>query len=459
MDGKNGAAVHELDAAALRRLITEAGATHVMVGVVDLDGALRAKHLAADKVLAGLERRLSFCDVVLGFDSDDVVYENTSTTGPHTGFPDEPMALAPETARPLPGHRPSYVVLGHYAEPPLADICPRQLLRRVLARAERLGFECVAGFEYEFFLFDETPNGVREKDFRNLRPITPGAFAYSAVRSDVWREVYDDILRTCDEMRMPLEGLHAESGPGVVEAAIGKSGALDAADRAVLFKTFVKSLVQRRGLMATFMSRWSADVPGQGGHIHLSLRRTGGSPAFHDDAARGRMSDVMRRFVAGQQALLPELTAMFAPTVNSYTRLVPGAWAPTTATWGIENRTCALRVVPGSPSSQRVEHRVPGADANPYLALAAAIGSGLWGIEQELEPSEPVAGNAYELHGATALPATLGAAAELFIGSRAAAELFGARFVEHFGRSREWEVQQFRRHVTDWELHRYFEGI
>jgi glutamine synthetase len=169
----------------------------------------------------------------------------------------------------------------------------------------------------------------------------------------------------------------------------------------------------------------------------------------------------MRWFVGGQQALMPELLAMVAPTVNSYTRLVPGYWAPTSATWGVENRTCALRVIQGGPKSQRVEYRIAAADINPYLALAVAIGSGLWGIEHRLEPDEPVAGNAYErkLPAKRQLPSTLTEAAGRLAASKAARELFGAPFVEHFAASREWEEREFRRAVTDWELARYFEII
>jgi glutamine synthetase len=431
-----------------------------MVGLVDLDGTLRAKHLAAAKVLKALDGELRFCDVVLGFDSEDTVYENTRVTGWHTGFPDQPVRVAVESLRPLPGERASYLLLADYAEP-LDVVCPRSTLRRVLARAEAMGFRASAALEYEFFLFEETPHSVRDKDFRDLRPLTPGAFAYSALRSSVWRELYDDILRTCEVMRMPLEGLHAESGPGVIEASIAVEDALEAADRAVVFKTFVKALAQRRGLMATFMSRWSLEWPGQSGHVHLSLQRLDGTSAFHEPAAPGAMSETLLHFVGGQQSLLAELCAMFAPTVNAYTRLVPGAWAPTMAAWGVDNRTCALRVIPGSPASQRVEHRVPGADANPYIALAAAIGSGLWGIEHHTEPSAPTAGNAYEnaVETAAPLPATLGEAAARLAGSRAAVDLFGAPFVEHFARSREWEEREFRRNVTDWELRRYFEVI
>jgi glutamine synthetase len=215
------------------------------------------------------------------------------------------------------------------------------------------------------------------------------------------------------------------------------------------------------GKMLTFMAKWSNSYPGQSGHLHLSLRGLDGAPAFHQAGRSGNMSDVMRWFVGGQQSLLPELLAMVASTVNSYSRLIPGFWAPTDATWGIENRTCALRVIPGSPSSQRVEYRVAAADINPYLAIAAALGSGLWGIENRIEPDAPISGNAYEGPHAPerALPRRLSDAADRLVASKPARELFGDGFVDHYAMSRKWEEREFQRAITDWELARYFEII
>jgi glutamine synthetase len=448
------------NADAVRRALSDSDVSHVMVGVVDLDGVLRAKHVSVEKVRQGLDTGLRFCDVVLAFDSNDDVYENTRVTGWHTGFPDVPVTVAPETLRPLAGERHSYLLLADFGGR-LEPICPRSTLRRVLERAHDMGFQAWAAIEYEFMLLQETPHTVRDKGYRGITPITPGAFAYSALRSSVWRELYDEIIATCAEIRVPLEALHSESGPGALEAAMRVDDALEAADRAVVFKTFVKAVAERRGLMATFMSRWSPHWPAQGGHVHVSLRDLEGTRSFHDSEQPDGMTDTMRHFLGGAQALLPDVCAMLAPTVNSYTRMAPGAWAPTTATWGIENRTCALRVILGDASSQRLEHRVPGADANPYLAMAAVVGSGLGGIEHQIEPSAPVEGNAYERPPETAppLPASLGEAAAAFAGSSRAGELFGPAFVEQFARSREWEEAEFRRAVTDWELQRYLEVI
>ena len=194
--------------------------------------------------------------------------------------------------------------------------------------------------------------------------------------------------------------------------------------------------------------------------MHMSLWQDGRS-AFHDKKAAHGMSPAMRHFVGGQQALMPELLALVASNVNSYRRLIPGFWAPTVASWGAENRTTSLRVIPGSAKSTRVEYRVAAADANPYLALAAAVGSGLWGIENKIDPGEPIKGNSYEIeHPAERqLPRTLMEAAGRLKASKAARDLFGDSFVDHYSATREWEEREFRKAITEWELDRYMEII
>jgi glutamine synthetase len=341
-------------------------------------------------------------------------------------------------------------------------VCPRATLRRVINRAADMGLDAFAALEYEFFLFEETPDSIREKHFTNLKPFTPGWFGYSMIRNSTHAELYHEIMALSEQMDFPLEGIHTETGPGVLEAAITVDAAMNAADKGALFKTFMKVLVQRYGLMATFMAKWSNKYPGQSGHIHVSLRRKDDSRSvFHDAGKEHNMSDLQRHFVAGQQKLMPQLLCMIAPTINSYTRLIPGFWAPTDATWGVENRTTALRVIPGSAKSQRVEYRLGSADANPYLALAAALGSGLYGIEQEWQPEPEIKGNAYDRKHPEylALPKTLWDSAQALRASEAARSLFGNAFVEHFAATREWEEREFRKHITDWELERYFEII
>ncbi|MDP2698044.1 glutamine synthetase family protein [Thalassospira sp.] len=447
-------------AADARKLIEERDIKHVKVGVFDVDGILRGKYIHRDKFLSALEGGFGFCDVVLGWDSNDQLYDSAKFTGWHTAYPDAMARILPETCRELPMEENTILFLGEF-EGTAEAVCPRANLRRVLKKADDMGYGVSAACEFEFFLFEETPHSVREKNYRNLKNITPGFYGYSMLRNSVHSEFYQDLLELGDAMDFPIEGLHTETGPGVLEAALVHDSALRAADKAALFKTFTKVLAQRAGWMATFMAKWSKDWPGQSGHMHVSLQGKDGRSVFFDDTKPHKMSDEMRWFVGGQQKLMPEFLSMVSCTVNSYSRLIPGFWAPTTATWAVENRTTALRVIPGSPKSQRVEYRIAAADINPYIALAACIGSGLWGIENRIEPTAPVVGNAYDqtFPDALSLPRTLFEAAGRLRQSEAANNLFGEDFVEHYAQSREWEEREFRKAITDWEMQRYFEII
>jgi glutamine synthetase len=447
-------------AADAKAIVEQRGLSHVKVGVFDVDGIMRGKYMSRAKFISALESGYGFCDVVLGWDCQDQLYDNVKFTGWHTGYPDAPVRLLPETCRPLPFEDDNLFFLSEFTGA-AEQVCPRGTLRRVLDKAAKLGFQPYAGFEYEVFFFDETPESVRAKHYRDLKPMAPGWFGYSVIRNSTASNFYRQLLSTCDAMDFGIEGLHEETGPGVIEAAITFDSALASADKAALFKTFVKVIAQRNSMMATFMAKWSRDWPGQSGHIHLSLKDAHGKPVFYDESQPHQMSETMRHFIGGQQQLMPELLAMVAPTVNSYTRLIPGFWAPTDSTVGVENRTCALRVIPGSAKSQRVEYRVAAADSNPYIILAAALGSGLYGIEHRIEPEPLVEGNAYDhkFPERLALPRTLWDAAQRLKQSRMAREYFGDAFVDHFAATREWEEREFRKHITDWELARYFEII
>ena len=449
------------DAKSAIEAVRALGAKDVKVGVFDIDGIFRGKYMQFDKFASSMDKGFGFCDVVIGWDSHDQLYDNTTITGWHTAYPDATARIVPETLRRIGYENDCPLFIGEFTGH-AAQACPRGLLRRVLARADAMGYGVMSAAEFEFFVFDETPHSVRDKGFRSLKPITPGFFGYSMLRSGVHAEIYHELLDFCRGFDLDIEGLHTETGPGVLEAAIKVDEAMRSADKAALFKTFTKILFQRRGMMATFMAKWSKDWPGQSGHLHMSLQdKASGRAVFHDPAKPHGMSDEMRWFVGGQQALMPEILAMVACTVNSYTRLIPGFWAPTSATWGVENRTCALRVIGGSPASQRVEYRVAAADINPHIAFAAAIGSGLWGIEHRIEPDAPIVGNAYaaKIPAKRDLPRTLTDAAERLQRSKAARALFTDAFVDHYAATRLWEEREARKAITDWQLARYFEII
>ncbi|MGA7972607.1 MAG: glutamine synthetase, partial [Pseudolabrys sp.] len=253
-------------AADARKIVEERKLDYVKVGIFDVDGVMRGKYMGREKFFSALESGFGFCDVVLGWDSNDQLYDNVKVTGWHTAYPDAWVRLLPETCRALPAEGDMLLFLGEFTEA-AEQVCPRGVLRSVLDRADRMGFTVRAAAEFEFFLFEETPHSVREKNYRDLRNITPGFFGYSVLRNSVHAEFYKDLLDLCKAMDFPLEGLHTETGPGVIEVALNHDEALAAADKAALFKTFAKVLAQRRGWMATFMAKWSPDWPGQSGHL------------------------------------------------------------------------------------------------------------------------------------------------------------------------------------------------
>ena len=444
--------------AELRRSPTQ----KVKVAITDIDGVMRGKYLHKDKFLSAAEGGgFGFCNVVFGWDSADVCYDNATYTGWHTGYPDAVARVDLSTARTVPwdGGVPFFLADFEDGKGGPLPVCPRSLLKKIVARAQAAGFIVKAGLEFEWFNFQETPESLAEKHYVSPKPLTPGMFGYSLVRMAHSRPFFNAMLDELGAFGVPIEGLHTETGPGVFEAAIQASDALEAADRGVLFKTSVKEIGQRFQVMPTFMAKWNSALPGCSGHMHQSLWTLDGN-AFDDDKDPRRMSRVFKSYLAGQLRALADLLPFFAPTVNSYKRLVDGYWAPTKVTWGIDNRTVALRVIPAGAKSTRVEVRVSGSDINPYLALAASIGAGLWGIAQELPLEDaPVEGSAYMVEKAVRLPRTLQEATRGLSESKLAREILGEPFVDHYVRTREWEWRQFQDAVTDWERRRYFEVI
>jgi glutamine synthetase len=433
----------------------------IKVAITDIDGVLRGKYLHRDKFMGAARDGFGFCNVVFGWDAGDICYDDAAYTGWHSGYPDALARVDLGTYRRVPWDNDVPFFLADFEDErgnPL-DVCPRKLLSKVVKRSKDMGFSPMLAFEFEWFNFRETPQSLRDKRFTQPEPITPGMFGYSILRIAQNRPFFTALMDELLAFRVPIEGLHTETGPGVVEAAILYADALEAADRAVLFKTAAKEIGQRFGIMPSFMAKWSDKLPGCSGHTHQSLWSNGAN-AFHDPNDPQRMSATFRHYLAGQMQLLPEILPFFAPTVNSYKRLVEGAWAPTRVNWGVDNRTTAFRVIPGSPKSTRLETRVVGSDINPYLAAAACIASGLYGIEHEIElPSPPVQGSGYRDERAPRLPADLADATERLARSKVARELFGDGFVDHFVTTRRWEWRQFQAAVTNWETERYFEII
>jgi glutamine synthetase len=429
----------------------------------DIDGVLRGKLINSDKFLDGLKDGYGFCDVVFGWDSSDTCYDNVAITGWHSGYPDKYCRIDLSTLRNIPWQDGQTFFLADFTQPDGSSVsaCSRSLLKRIAADCESMGYHPEFAQEFEWFNFNETPQSLQDKEFTKLNTISPGMFGYSILRPSQHSAYYYDLFNLLTEFGVPIEGLHTETGPGVYEAAIQHDHVLAAADKATLFKTAVKEIASKHGIMASFMAKWNAELPGCSGHIHQSLwNKDKTENLFHNAADVNKMSDLHKHYLAGQLHCLPHILPMYAPTINSYKRLVEGAWAPTTVTWGLDNRTTAIRIINDTVKHTRLETRIPGSDTNPYLAMSAALASGLYGIKHKLELNIPATvGNGYQDQQHGKLADNLEKAAIDMQKSTIAKELFGDDFVQHFTNTRLWEWRQFSKQVTDWELKRYFEVI
>ena len=393
--------------------VRKSGSSKVKVAVSDIDGVLRGKYLQIEKFLGAAEPSpaggFGFCDVVFGWDVGDQTYDNTTLTGWQHGFPDALARLDLATQRLVPWDNNVPFFLGEFvnADHSPSPICPRQTLKRVLARAAKMGFAPMCGMEFEWFNFAETPQSWAAKGYVRPETITPGMFGYSLLRANQNREFFKALMVEMADFGVPIEGLHTETGPGVYEAAILFSEALEAADRAILFKTGSKEIGARFGIMPSFMAKWNPQYPGCSGHVHQSLS-DGKTNLFADAKNKRGMSKLFESYLAGQLACLLEFAPMYWPTINSYKRLVDGFWAPVKPTWGVDNRTASYRVIAASPKSTRLETRSPGADMNPYLAAAACIAAGLHGVEKNLKlMTKPIEGTNVGAENVPRAPRTL----------------------------------------------------
>ncbi|AMR32896.1 glutamine synthetase [Mucilaginibacter sp. PAMC 26640] len=443
--------------------IKENNITKIKFAFADIDGVLRGKVISTKKFLAGLKTGYGFCDVVFGWDNTDACYDNVKLTGWHTGYPDKLCYIDLNTLRNVPWQDNIPFFLADYSGPygNTVPADPRSLLKKIIGECKALGYHAEFAQEFEWFNFKETPHSLQVKGFANLEALTPGMFGYSILRTSQNSAFYYDLFNLLTQFNIPIEGIHTETGPGVYEAAIEHCEVLAAADKAVLFKTAVKEISAIHGITATFMAKWNQDLPGCSGHIHQSLWSEDCTEnLFYDGTDPNKMSELHKQYLAGQLYCMPHLLPMYAPTINSYKRLVEGAWAPTTITWGVDNRTTALRVINTSIGNTRLETRIPGSDTNPYLAIAAALASGLYGIKNKLKLDiAPTVGNGYLNKSNGSLHTNLFDAATAMQNSATAKDLFGEEFVYHFTQTRLWEHRQYAKSVSDWELKRYFEII
>lgn len=448
----------------VERVIQENAIDTVKLGVVDIDGLWRGKRLPVEYFLRDVWRNGSqISNILFGWDVQDTLIPGLAFTGWHTGYPDFCMVPDLSTFTVVPWEKNTAAVIADIVDRDgrPVGLSPRHVLRTMVQRAAAHGYTPNIGYEFEFYVFRETPDSAHAKKYTDLTPSAPGVHTYNLYRGTLAEPLIGELRRAMVQYGVPLEGCNSEAGPGQYEISLRYADALTAADQAMLYKVGVKEIAAQRGYLASFMAKYHPEWSGSSGHIHQSLGGGEYANIFHSDESDDRLSDAARWYAGGLLATMREFTAFFCPTVNSYKRKLVGSWASTTATWGVDNRTTGLRVINSNPKAARLEHRLAGADANPYIAVAASIAAGLWGIENRVEPPALCRGNAYELHGGdvTVLPWTLEEAVEALDGGTLARELLGREFVDHFVATRRWELECARSAVTDWERARYLEMI
>ncbi|HZB06536.1 MAG TPA: glutamine synthetase family protein [Thermoleophilaceae bacterium] len=437
----------------LRQAVAGGTVDTVLLAIADMEGRLQGKRLTASHFLDVVaEEGAEGCNYLLAVDVDMNTVEGYEMSSWSRGYGDFAMRPDLDSLRPVPWQEATALVMADLEWHDGADVVasPRQILKRQLARLAERGWSANAGTELEFIVFEDSYEDAWRSGYRDLSPANLYNVDYSLLGTARVEPLIRRIRNAMAGAGMNVENSKGECNFGQHEINFRYGNALAAADDHVIYKNGAKEIAAQEGNSITFMAKWN-EREGNSCHIHLSVAGDDGRNVFGDDET------TFSRFLAGQLACLEELTLFFAPQVNSYKRFVPGSFAPTAVAWGKDNRTCSMRVV-GHGQSQRLENRLPGADVNPYLALAAMIAAGLHGIENELELEPAFEGNAYESD-KQRVPHTLYAARELFAGSAVARDAFGQEVVDHYLNRARIELEAQEAAVTDWEKYRGFERL
>lgn len=429
--------------------LRDAACRDVELAFADITGFARGKTLPREAFLAGQELRIARAVAIQSCTGDFPDYR-------YYGERDPDVVLRPDmdTLRLIPWARtPRALVICDQidADGELSPLAPRSVLKRVLTGLEALGLRAIVAPELEFYLFAANPdssqpflppplaNGRRECGF--------DSFSFSTLNDH--EAFFDEVYRGCELLGIHTDTWVHEMGPSQFEINLKHGDALQLADQTFLFKTLLKQTGQRHGLQVVCMAKPLEGQPGSSMHLHQSLLDQAGRNAFSRDD--GQPDARFHHFIAGLQRYLPELMPLFCPSPNSYRRFVKNLAAPVNLSWGEDNRSVGLRIPRGNAANRRIENRLPGCDANPYLALAASLGAGLLGLRQGLQPDAAVSGNVFRDEAATALPTTLDAALQGMQAGTALRELCGSEFAEAYAAVKALELDHYHRQITPWE--------
>lgn len=443
----------------LKTQIAEGSIDTVLTCIIDMQGRLMGKRFHAEAFLEMAEGETHCCNYLLATDLEMATPDGYASTSWAAGYGDYIMKPDLSTLRPVPWLEGTALVLcdvlDHHDHTPIA-FSPREVLKRQIARAEALGLTPIMATELEFFLFQGTHDQIASAGFNDLRPISNYNEDYSILQTSKEEPVMRPIRNHLRAMGIPIEGSKGEAEAGQEELNVKYADALATADHHTLAKHGIKEIAQQQGYAATFLPKWHKDRVGSAAHVHQSLWK-GSENAFHDASAPLGKSKLMDHYMAGLIAYAADYTVFLAPYINSYKRFSKGSFAPTQTVWSVDNRTAAYRLCGTDSKAVRVECRTPGSDMNPYLAMAAMLAAGLKGIEEKLELAAPFAGDAYSDDESQHIPRTLRDAREALLKSDMLREAFGAETVTHYARAAEWEIEEFNRIVTDYEIARGFE--
>ena len=448
-----------LDLTRLRDLVESKEIDTVLVCFPDMQGRLIGKrntgHFFLDHVVDGMH----VCDFLLTVDIDMTPVPGYAAASWGLGYGNLTVRPDLNTLRQIPWLPGTALVMGDCIDHEGNELrhSPRAILKRQIERATGAGYSVNMASELEFYLFDETYKSAGEKDYGDLK--TSGTYIedYHILQTSKDEPFLRAIRNNIEAAGIPVEGSKGEWGPGQQEVNLSYTEALEMADRHTIYKNGAKEIAHLHNKAITFMAKWNSDLAGNSCHVHSSLwDAESGASLFYDEASEHGMSKVFRHYLAGQLELAREMTYFFAPYINSYKRFQAGSFAPTNAVWGMDNRTVGLRVL-GPGTSTRVECRIPGADANPYLAFAATLAAGLHGIEEELELEPIFAGDAYAADGIREVPKTLREGLEALDGSEVLRKALGDDVIDHYLRAGRWEQSESDRRISDWEVRRGFE--
>ena len=437
----------------LKKAVKDGAVDTVLLAIADMEGRLQGKRLTAEHFISDvLDHGAEGCNYLLAVDVDMNTVEGYEMASWSRGYGDFVMKPDLDTLRPVPWQEGTVMLMAdvHWEDGSDVVASPRQILRRQLDRLAERGWRAMAGTELEFIVFRDTYEDAWHSAYRGLEPANLYNVDYSLLGTARVEPLIRRIRNSMRDAGMKVENSKGECNFGQHEINFHYADALATADDHVIYKNGAKEIAAQEGMSITYMAKFD-EREGSSCHIHCSVANEDGSPLFADEC------ETFERFVAGQLACLREFTLFLAPHVNSYKRFVEGSFAPTAVAWGRDNRTCSMRVV-GEGPALRVENRLPGADVNPYLALAAMIAAGLHGVDNELDLEPAFEGNAYESD-KPRVPHNMYDARDLFAGSSAAREAFGEEVVDHYLNRARVEIDAFEAAVTDWERFRGFERL